>query len=834
MKISVNWLREFTSVKLPVDDLVAKIGAQLGEVEEVVDLGQYYEGVVVAKVVSCEPHPNADKLHVCLIDDGGVVKKVKRDSKGLVQVVCGANNVRKGITVAWLPPGVIVPSTYDNEQFKLEVRPLRGVDSNGMIASARELNMGDDHDGILIIDKPAKPGSSFAKLYELDDYIIDIENKMFTHRPDCFGILGVAREIAGIQGLQFKSPEWYLKSLPLKAGKAQKTMPLKVKNGIPSLVPRFVAVGLGDVKVKKSPVIMQSYLSRLGIKPINNVVDITNFVMVLTAQPLHAYDADKLPKPSLETRMSRKGDSLVMLNGKTADFKDDKTMLITSGDVPVGVAGAIGGRDTEVDFSTKNLVLECATFDMYAIRKTSMTLGLFTDAVTRFNKGQSPLQNDVVLTYAVGMIQKLAGAELASDVIDTAPDKSMGFWKGIHIKQDFINERLGLELTSAQIARLLKNVEMGVTANTKSLIVSPPFWRTDLEIPEDIVEEVGRLYGYDHLPLVLPRRDLTPPAQDKLLSLRSEVRDQLSRAGANEVLTYSFVHGDLLDKVGQDSAQAFKLSNALSPDLQYYRLSLTPSLLDKIHMNIKAGFDEFALFELNKVHGKTEKDKDNLPIEFDRVALVISADNKLAGSKYKGAPFYQASRYLQSLFGDRGESLLSFEPLANAKFGSHKLAEQMAKPFDPKRSATVVKDGRMIGVVGEYRNSVKKSLKLPDYTAGFELFLSGLDNQADNSYRPLSRFPSTHQDISFKVPSNVTFAEIKTVVAGQLDAASQKHGYDSRLEALDIYQKDKAFKHFSFRITLTHHDRTLVTEEVNKLLDEIAAVAKSKLKAVRL
>ena len=692
MKISVNWLREFTNVKLPVEELVAKIGAQLGEVEDVVDLGKYYEGILVVKVVSCEKHPNADKLSICLIDDGGVTKKVKRDSKGLVQVVCGANNIRKGLTVAWLPPGSIVPSSYDNDQFKLEVRPLRGVDSNGMIASARELNMGDDHDGILVIDKPAKPGSSFAELYELNDYIIDIENKMFTHRPDCFGILGVAREIAGIQGLQFKSPEWYLKSLSLKVGKNQKTVPLKVKNGIPKLVPRFVAVALSDVKVKKSPVIMQSYLSRLGIKPINNVVDITNFVMVLTAQPLHAYDADKLPKPSLETRMSRKGDSLAMLNGKTAEFKDDKTMLITSGDQAVGVAGAIGGRDTEVDFATQNIVLECATFDMYAIRKTSMQLGLFTDAVTRFNKGQSPLQNDVVLTYAVGMMQKLANAELASDVVDTAPDKSIGYWKGIHISQDFINDRLGLDLTTAQIARHLKSVEMGVSSNAKNLIVSPPFWRTDLEIPEDIVEEVGRLYGYDHLPLVLPRRDLSPPTKDGLLSLKSQIRDNLSKAGANEVLTYSFVHGNLLNKVGQDSKQAYELSNALSPDLQYYRLSLTPSLLDKVHMNIKAGFDEFALFELGKIHNKLVKDEDKLPKEINSLSLVYASKNKT-----KGAAYFRARQFLDALLRDfQVAKTVNLLPLDKADLYKNDVLIQQSKPFDPKRSVALVDDQKLV------------------------------------------------------------------------------------------------------------------------------------------
>lgn len=830
MKISVNWLKEFTDIKLSVDELVTRIGAQLGEVEEVIDYGAQYQGVVVAKVIDCQPHPNADKLSVCLIDDGGKVKKVKRDSKGLVQVVCGAPNVRKGLTVAWLPPGSIVPSTYNTEQFKLEVRPLRGVDSNGMLASASELDISDDHDGILVIDKPAKPGTSFAELYELNDYIIDIENKMFTHRPDCFGVLGVAREIAGIQALKFKSPDWYLNSLPLKTSKSQKTIDLKVKNGIPKLVPRFTAVALSDVKVTKSPVIMQTYLRRMGVKPINNVVDITNFVMLLTAQPLHAYDADKLPRPSLETRLSKKGDKLDMLNGKTAEFEDDSTMLITSGDVPVGMAGIIGGSNTEVDFTTKNIILECASFDMYAIRKASMKWGVFTDAVTRFNKGQSPLQNDVVLTYAVGMLQKLANAELASEVVDTAPDKSVGFWIGIHVDAEFINNRLGLDLSISEISKLLKNVEMGVNANAKSLIVSPPFWRTDLEIPEDIVEEVGRLYGYDHLNLELPKRSLQPATINPLLAVKSKARQVLAEAGANELLTYSFVHGDLIKNCAQDSDQAFQLSNALSPDLQYYRLSLTPSLLDKVHMNIKAGFDEFALFELGKSHNKKEKDEEKLPKEINGLSLVYASKKK-----GKGAAYFMARRYLDYLNAEFGVAI-SLVPLTKADLYKNQVLIQQSKPFDPKRSAVLVDSQNLVwGFVGEYKSSIKKALKLPDNSAGFEVDPLLYQLQASkHRYQPLSRFPSTHQDISFKVPSDTDYSKVEATVQSVLDKSASQHGYRIALTPADIYQKDKTSKHISFRIDVDHLNRTLVTEEINQLLDDIASSAKTKLKATRL
>lgn len=836
MKISVNWIKEFTSIKLPVDELVSKIGSQIGEVEEVVDLGKQYEGVLVAKVVSCQPHPDADRLHVCLVDDGGIAKKVKRDSKGLVQVVCGAPNVRKGITVAWLPPGTIVPSSYNGEQFKLDVRPLRGVDSNGMIASPKELNIGDDHDGILVIDKPAKPGTSFAELYELNDYIIDIENKMFTHRPDCFGILGVAREIAGIQGIQFKSPEWYLNSLPLKASKSQKQLPLKITNKIDNLVPRFTAVTLSEVKVKKSPIIMQTYLSRMGIKPINNIVDITNFVMILTAQPLHAYDYDKVAAQdnsktaTLVARLPEKGEKVELLNAKTIEPHPQAIMIATKKQL-IGVGGVMGGRSTEVDYETKNVILECANFDMYSIRKTSMIHGLFTEAVTRFNKGQSDLQNDVVLTYAVGMMQKLASADLAGNIVDTAPDKSLGFWKGIHVGQDFINLRLGLSLSTAKIAKLLTNVEMGVTANTRNMVVSPPFWRTDLEIPEDIVEEVGRLYGYDQLPLEHPVRALVPPDVNEILQIKSQVRHVLAATGANEVLTYSFVHGDLMKKVGQDNKQAFKLSNALSPDLQYYRLSLTPSLLDKVHMNVKSGYEQFGLFEMNKVHNKTAIDKEKLPEEFHNLGYVyVSKLNK------NGAAYYYARRVLDYLLHTFNAQNIRYVPLTNVTVSGTNALSQQSKPFDSKRSAALVDSEQNIwGFVGEYRSSIKHSMKLPGHTAGFEINSTFLGQNINMSrYEPLSRFPSTHQDISFKVPSVIRFSEMEKVISTVLSSANNTHGYRTNYEVVDIYQKDSSSKHFTFRITVSHNARTLVTEEVNSLLDEVAAHAKKALKATRL
>src|SRR5882757_6459132 len=302
MKISLNSIRGFnkryetTGDIAPngVDDLVEKIGAQLGAIEETEDFGSKYDGVVIVKVVSCVDHPNADRLHVCTIDDGGVTPDVKRDESNYVQVVCGAPNVREGMTVAWLPPGSTVPESANKDPFVLEARELRGVISNGMLASPKELALSDSHEGILEITDEVTPGTAFADQYGLrNDVVIDIENKMFTHRPDCFGFLGVSRELAGIQSMPFKSPEWYTPNPDFPKVETDE-LPLEVRNELPTLVPRFTAITMRDVQVGPSPLWLQIELAKVGQKSINNIVDYTNFFMLETGQPLHAYDYDKV------------------------------------------------------------------------------------------------------------------------------------------------------------------------------------------------------------------------------------------------------------------------------------------------------------------------------------------------------------------------------------------------------------------------------------------------------------------------------------------------------------------------------------------------------------
>ncbi|MBC7708150.1 phenylalanine--tRNA ligase subunit beta, partial [Polaromonas sp.] len=538
MKISYNWIQEYLDFPLPpVDELVKKIGAQLGEVETVVDLGAKYKNIIIVKIVSCQPVPDSDHLNVCLIDDGGIAKDVERDENGLVQVVCGAPNVRTGLIVAWLPPGSTVPSSFDKDPFVIGSRQLRGVMSNGMLASPHELAIGDSHDGILELGEQTA-GTGFADAYKLDDHIIDIENKMFTHRPDCFGILGVAREIAGILGQAFREPSWF-ETFAKNLAPLGEPLPLVVRNEAPQLVPRFMALVLRDLHITSSSVQLQTYLSRVGIRPISNIVDATNYYMYLTGQPLHAYDYDKVraidngDTATLVARQPREEEQLTLLNGKAITPRIGSVVIATESQL-IGLGGVMGGANTEVDANTINIILESATFDMYSIRKTSMVHGLFSEAVTRFNKGQSPLQNDRILMAAARHICDTTQATFASDIIDeVAPglQVNQAFSGLVTVTTEFISARLGHRFSIAAIVELLTNVGFKVEASSSEapdqLTISVPFWRTDIALKEDIVEEVGRLYGFDKLPLELSARSLAPANKNPLLEFKGSIRSIL-------------------------------------------------------------------------------------------------------------------------------------------------------------------------------------------------------------------------------------------------------------------------------------------------------------------
>ncbi|MBI3889503.1 phenylalanine--tRNA ligase subunit beta [Candidatus Saccharibacteria bacterium] len=828
MIISVNWLKQFTDIDVTTSELATLIGARLVELEEVVELSEKYKDVIIVEVVECSKMEDSDHLNVTKINDGGVVEGAERDENGLIQVVCGALNVRSGMLAAWLPPRATVPESFnDSEPFVLSARKLRGRMSNGMLASAKELDLFEDHDGILEIDTAVAPGTLFADVYGLNDQLLDIENKSLTHRPDTFGIIGFAREVAAIQGKAFETPEW-LTAAPNYGEIAGDIETPAVTIDTPELSARYQAVVLaGADGSAKSPLEIQTYLSRVGVRPISAIVDVTNYLMMVTGQPLHAFDYDKLialnnGKADIHVRAGKIGETLELLDGRTVELSDND-IVIANGETAVALAGAMGGSSTQIDDSTKNIILESATFNLYNLRNTQMRHGIFSEAITRFTKGQPAELTAPVLAAAVKLLQESAGAKRVSDVADVISQPASH--EPIEVTVERINHTLGSKFSVSDIVDTLQNVEFTVAVNDDNTVVAAiaPYWRADIHIAEDLIEEIGRLNGFDSIEPTLPLRDFTPVSPTDFDTFRKQLRQILVRSGSNEVVTYSFVHGDILENANQKKEDSYRITNSISPALQYYRQTITPSLLQLIHPNIKSGFNDVALFELNKAHNKIHGlNEEGVPGELDFLALTIAHK-----SKQKQAAYYEAKRYMTSLANMVGIRQLSFEPLhENPGF-------PVTAPFEFRRSSLVTdsQSGEFIGIVGEYTNSVKKAFKLPDSAAGFEIdphALLSASRKQEALYTPAARYPSAERDVCYQVSDETTYAAIYAAATSGL-----VEGVNISVEPLDIYKNDsEATKNITLRYILSPQDKTLQADEVASIIESINSAVKTATSAV--
>jgi phenylalanyl-tRNA synthetase beta chain len=704
-----------------------------------------------------------------------------------------------------------------------------------MIASARELALFDEHEGILELDDHLAPGDSLADAYELNDYLLDIENKSLTHRPDTFGIIGFAREVAAIQGKPFHTPDWLQNNTRMPQSDGADITKPTVTIDNPELSDRYMAVVLAGADGNaKSPLHIQSYLARVGVRPISAVVDVTNYLMMLTGQPLHAFDYDKVLKVSgergdIHVRAGHEGEKLKLLDGREIMLTPED-IVIAAGETAVALAGAMGGADTEIDENTKNIILESATFNLYNLRATQMRHGIFSEAITRFTKGQPAELTAPVLVEAVRLLSEHAGARTVADVVESYPGKHDV--ESITLKAKTVNEILGSNFTVEDMIDTLRNVEFDVTMTDDDedqdpkadgiLHVRPPYWRADIHISEDIIEEIGRLNGFDSIEPTLPMRDFTAVRSSEFDTIRTRIRQALTRAGANEVLTYSFVHGDILTRAAQKVEDSYRITNSISPSLQYYRQTLTPSLLGLIHPNIKQGYDSFALYELNKSHPKTHGlTEEGIPKEADMLALTVAAK-----AAHSDAPYYLAKRMLDYLGESLGLDLLYAPIDTDPNYPVTAL-------FEYRRSALVTdkKTGTFLGIVGEYKKSVVRAFKLPEYVAGFEVGTSALADAVQklkSSYSPLSRYPSTERDICFRVDQHVAYGDIITAAEQALSNLT----LETAISPVDIYQpKDAITKNATVRIRLTSHEKTLTSEEVTNVINTVAGSVTAQTKA---
>lgn len=794
MRISLNWLKKYVKINIPNEELEKLIDSRLVEIEEIIDESHKYDNIFVVKVEECEPIPETH-LHLCKIDAG---------KKELVQVVCGAPNVHVGMLAVWIAPGAVVPqSLHEDAPFVIGARKMRGFESNGMLAGADELDLGDDHSGIVEIDPGmAKPGDKFADVFDLNDAILDIENKSLTHRPDCFGLVGFAREVAGILGQKFDESKIHQDVTKI----SDNSVKLKVEIENDKICPRYTATILevhGEIKQKKYLSWQDTILAKSGMRPIDTIVDATNYLMLLTGQPLHAFDYDKFVKvgktdtPKIIVRTAKKGEKLTLIDDTNIELNEND-IVITSNNVPVALAGAMGGKDTEIDENTKRVILESATFSLYNLRKTQMSHGIFSEAITRFTKGQ-PASN--CLRVAQDFVEILPFFDV-KNVIDCYPGKEKQ--NVVKITTPEINNLLGTKYSESQIIETLENVSFEVKKQNNSLVITAPEWRTDIHIKEDIIEEIGRINGYDNIYPTLPNH--ATANTNEMFALKKQIRNELKTLGANELLTYTFVHGDLIEKVGEDVKNSYKIVNSISPELQYLRQQIVPSLLVKAYENIKAKYDSFALFEMNQVFLKSDGiDEDGVPYPSNNIALVV-ADNT------DNTKYYLAKKYLEELMRK-----------LNVKFTLQKFTTEKIEAFyEPKRSADIVVNDVKIGCIGEIKRSIATKLKLPQGVAAFEISLEEiLKNRLASvvKTKETSDFPSVSRDITISTSKN--YADIYNKIEEKLS----KDGLVFEIKPVSIYQpEDKEEKNISFHLDFADKNKTLSSAEILDLMNELEKI----------
>jgi len=817
MKLPLKSITQFAECNLNLEKILTTLSSKIGEVEGYSELSKIYEGIYIGEILSKEQHPNADKLGVYKINIG-------EDDE--IQVVAGDKSLEVGNKVAYIKPGYTVPYTYGTaEPFKIKAVNMRGITSNGMLCSEKELNIGNNHTKVLVLEQEAQVGTLFAEYFELNDTVVDIENKALTNRGDLFGILGLSREISAAQGIPFKSPDWYMKD-SVDIDIINPNSPITVENQAQNLCPRYTCISMDNIVIKDSPVWLKSILIKSGIKPINNVVDITNYLSILTGQPLHAFDYEKLltndpikkDSAHITVRVAKDGEKIHTLDGNIVELSNNNLVIADSTN-PIAIAGVIGGIDTEIDENTKRVIIESANFNKFSIRKTSMELGIFTDAVTRYTKGQHPHLCLPILLKAVELIKELAEGECASNIVDIYNEPQSQ--KGITLSINRINTHLGTNLGKEEILKILTDIEYQISSQDSEYItVVPPIFRTDIFIPEDIFEDIGRIFGYDNIAPKLPTRDIRPTRVNTNIQLKNRIRQILSNSGCNELDTYSFTSRENIENAKQDPNLAYHIKNSLSPDLEFMRTSLLSSALEKGKLNIQKNISPFCIYEFNIPHQIGYVDNFQLPKEDWHLSLLFSSKDTLI----EGSPYFQVKRYLEKVLNSLGIESLTYDLISDSSELDLPIwITNIIPSFNKNEAALIkhIKGGKLtiVGVIGDLDIDVKNRFKLPSLSGAFEINLEEIGKlvSLNNGNTHESRYPSITQDLCLTVLDSMKYFELENIILKEINTKDRV----GCIECIDIYKKDGDTKNITLRITIEHREKTLTDKDFEKIRERI-------------
>lgn len=784
MLISYNWLKEYVDVsKYTPEQIAEKLTSGGIEVDYIHRPGEGITNIVVGYVEDCKQHPNADKLKVCRVDIGEGEPK---------QIVCGAPNVAKGQYVIVAKVGAVLPGGL-----KIKKAKLRGEVSEGMICSLQELGIDTKliekrfSDGIYVFQEEVPVGSDAIPLLNLDDTVLEVD--LTPNRADCLNMIGVAYEVGALFDESVTLPNVTLETNDEKADDY-----IRVKVEAETDNPYYGAMIIKDVKVGPSPLWLQNRLRAAGIRPISNVVDVTNYVLLEYGQPLHAFDYDRFGSKEIVVRRAHKNETLVTLDDQERKLSREH-LVITNGKEPVALAGVMGGASSEVRDDTTTVLLEAAYFDATVVRKSSQSLGLRTDASTRFEKGIDPKRVREAARRAASLIAELAGGTVVDGIVefDALTDEKVTV--PLHLQK--MNERLGTALSLEEVKDLMRRLQFSYEETETGLIVTVPSRRQDIRIEEDLIEEVARLYGYDRIPTTLPEGVTVQGGFTPYQLKRRIVRQSLERAGLSEVMTYSLTS----EKKAREFAEEqplIQVAMPMSEDHSTMRTSLIPHLLDVVTYNLNRKNENVHIYEIGSIYSADEVPLKALPKEREMVAGALTGlvvDHAWQGEK-KAVDFFVVKGILEQLFIDLGvANAISFER-GNRRY------------LHPGRTAVVKLAGREIGVIGQIHPLYAKEHDLRE-TYVFELDLHALLEYEVEPviYEQLPRFPSIVRDIALVVDKDRTAKELEEVIinaAGRLLRS---------VRLFDYYQGEhieEGKKSLAFSLTFYDPERTLTDEEV--------------------
>ncbi|MCB2155136.1 phenylalanine--tRNA ligase subunit beta [bacterium] len=796
MKFSLRWLREYLDADLTYEEVLDGLMTCGHEVEETTDLGAGHGNIVVGKILEINSHPNADKLHVC---------KVEEADGQVHSIVCGATNIEVGQHVPFAKTGATLPNGMT-----LKPTAIRGVESCGMMCSAKELGVADDHSGIWIQPESMKVGEPF-------DAIIDI--KVTPNRPDALSLVGLARDLAAKNGGKLRLPEVKFSESDTKTEKVAKVIVESRED-----CPRYAARVIRGVKIGPSPLWLQRRLEGAGLRPRNNIVDITNYVLLELGHPLHAFDLNKIANKTIIVRNAKAGEKMELLDETTVELQETD-LLICDPEKPVALAGVMGGGNSEIDDDTTDVLLESAYFKPSTIRRTSKRLDKSTDASYRFERGTDPKRLINALHRAAQLIAELAGGEVLKthlDVVAKLPDV-----EPITLRIDRVCRLSGVELTGREITDILGRLGFEIQrADEKELLVAVPSHRPDVTQEADLIEEVARIHGYDQIPSVLPAVDIAYTPASTTQSLRERIVREMMGMGYSETVNFSFVSEEANHAAGVgDDGRTVRVLNPLVQEQTVMRRSLLPSLLENVVHNFNHGVDPVQIFEIGHTYAwkDAEQPEDEDPKSLEPateehlfLAAAISGTRKADWrTPARELDFYDIKGVAERLLDRLGIRRTVIEPASDLGM------------FHPGRCAAILKGGERLCWFGELHPALARELDIKRRVFLIECPIEGaiLEVSEEPKFQELPRFPATKRDVAVLVP--------KTTQAQDLERTIRSAGRPilADVQLFDLYEgKNLAENERSLAFSLTFRvaDRTLTDDEVNKAFEAIIAALDKK------